>query len=146
MDSAITEEVSIRDAESILKDKGLYQELRTLASEIGETGADSTKRKERFQAFGWELEYGYSIGNNRPRFDAFKNRVGVEYERREQMNVRSHLLMMEAAYRQDLIDVGVFIIPSGRDASVSRTENELRDELFTYYFPIYSPVYLIEHE
>jgi len=99
MDSAITEEASIRDAESILRNKELHQELRTLASEIGKMGADSTERKERFQAFGWELEYSYSIGNNRPCFDAFKNRVGVEYERREQMNVRSHLLMMEAAYR-----------------------------------------------
>jgi hypothetical protein len=129
-----------------LRDKGLYQEFRTLASEIGETEADATERKERFQAFGWELEYRYSIGNNCPRFDAFKNRVGVEYERREQMNVRSHLLMMQTAYRKDLIDVGAFIIPSGRDVSISRTENELCDELFTYYFPIYSPVFLVKHK
>lgn len=144
--SSITDEASIRDAENILKEKGLLGELRTIVNDIAPVSSDTEARQEKMRERGWETEYTYSIGDNRPRFDAFKDRVGVEYERGQQMHVRSHLLMMEAAYRMNLIDAGVFIIPTDRMASVSRTENELTDELFTYFFPIYTPVYLIEHE
>jgi hypothetical protein len=96
--------------------------------------------------FNWETEYAFSIGRNRPRFDGFKNRVGLEHETREQMNIRSHLLWAEAGYQSDEIDVSVFVIPSGNDGSVSRTARELNDEIFTQYFPIECPLLLVEYD
>lgn len=106
---------------------------------------DKPGRERRLEELGWETEYTFSVGELRPRFDAFKNQVGFEHEKREQMNVRSHLLMTEVAYRKKIIDVCVFVIPAGRDASVKRTERELKGELFTHYFPLQVPVYLIEY-
>jgi len=144
--SSITDEASIRDAENSLMKKGLLEEIRMLTEAIADDGGRKSDYKGHMEESGWETNYTLYIGNNRPRFNGYKDRIGLEYEYREQMNVRSHLLMMEAAYRQNVIDAGVFIIPSGRDASVKRTKRELKDELFTYHFPIYSPVYLIEHE
>ncbi|MGV9103940.1 MAG: hypothetical protein ACOC3C_07490 [Candidatus Thorarchaeota archaeon] len=55
-------------------------------------------------------------------------------------------MMMEAAHKQGLIDAGVFAIPAGKDASVRRTEKELKGEIFTKYFPLQIPLYLIEYQ
>lgn len=85
------------------------------------------------------------LGRNRPRFDGFKKRVGLEHETREQMNIRSHLLWAEAGFQTDVIDAGIFVIPSGNFGSVSRTNRELNDEIFTEYFPIECPLLLVEY-
>lgn len=139
----ITEEVSIRKGKLILKKKGLLAECLEIA--LFWSKLSKGNREKRLEELGWRTEYEFSVGQLRPRFDAFKSRVGLEHERRQQMNVRSHLLMTEVAYWEGIIDACVFIIPAGRDASVERTERELKGELFTHYFPLQVPLYLIEY-
>lgn len=152
--SAITKVESVNDGLSIIQEKGLSQETQNLCEELAEESNELTSTLEEF---GWTTEYTIRIGKNRPRFDGFKESVGLEHESREQMNVRSHLLWMEAAYQREKsdtgleslsrgIEAGIFIIPADNDASVERTKRELGDKIFTKYFPIECPIVLIEYQ
>ncbi len=140
----ITDTSSIREGEQLLKEKELVEECRKIAENWC---TDKDNNRKRIEDMGWDCEHTFSVGCNRPRFDAFKNGVGLEHEKGEQMNVRSHLLFMEVAFRKRIIDVGVFILPDrGYDANVRRTKRELKDEIFTKYFPLTVPVYLLGYK
>lgn len=130
----------------ILRQKGLLDEIRTITEEIADTAGTDTAAKRVLDDFEWETDHVISVGQNLPRLDGFKSKIGVEYETGEQMRVRSHLLFGEAMYQQDEIDVWVCIIPSENDSSVRRTANEFDYALFTEYFPLEVPAYLIECE
>ena len=63
---------------------------------------------------------------------------------REQMNVRSHLLFAEVAYQKGLIEIGVFILPMKGQGTFGRTVREVtKYDVFTKYFPLQVPLYLI---
>jgi hypothetical protein len=139
----ITEVVSVNDGKEILRQKALLDQIGEMCDLWrNQEGGPNPVLAE----FDWKTEYVFSIGQNRPRFDGFKDRVGLEHETREQMNVRSHLLWIEAGYQSDEIEAGVFVIPSGNYGSVSRTARELNDEIFTEYFPIKCPLLLVEYD
>jgi hypothetical protein len=140
--SHLTRTESIRDGAAILREKGLLEEIERMCAKI----ADDEGWTEVLTDHDWETERVVTVGDNRPRLDGFKDGIGLEHESREQMNVRSHLLWMEAAFQKAIVDTGVFIIPAGPNASVKRTNNELNDEIFTDYFPIECPLYLVEYE
>ena len=144
--SRITRTYSVRDGEEILREKGLLDEVHDVTEEIAETAGTDTAAKRVMDDSGWETDHTISVGRNRPRLDGFKSGVGVEYETGEQMRVRSHLLFGAAMYRQEEIDVWICIIPTENDASVRRTANEFGYALFTEYFPLKIPAYLIECE
>lgn len=93
----------------------------------------------------WETEYAVPIGDTRPRFDGFKQRVGLVHEGRSQMHIRSHLLFLEASYQTDAIDAGILIVPANNAASVKRVYQELDDDIFTEHFPIECPLLLVEY-
>jgi hypothetical protein len=98
------------------------------------------------RALSFEPEWSFNAGGNRPRFDAYSEqwKVGIEREMRQQMNVRSHLLFTEMAYRKGLIEIGVFILPMKGQGTFGRTVRELtKCEVFTKYFPLQVPLYLI---
>ena len=140
---SITEVESINSGLEILRQKGLLDEIGEMCDLWrSQEGGPNPILAE----FDWETEYRFSIGPNRPRFDGFKNQIGLEHETREQMNIRSHLLWAEAGYQSDEIDASVFVIPSGNYGSVSRTARELNDEIFSKYFPIDCPLLLVEYD
>jgi len=102
--------------------------------------------EELLRALGFEPEWSFDAGGNRPRFDAYsqKWKVGIEREMREQMNVRSHLLFAEVAYQKGLIEIGVFILPMKGQGTFGRTVREVtKYDVFTKYFPLQVPLYLI---
>ena len=139
----ITEVRSVNERRDIFQQRGLVDEIGDMCELWREQqGSPNGVLAE----FGWETEYTFSIGNNRPRFDGFKNRIGLEHETREQMNIRSHLLWAEAGFQSDVIDACVFVVPSGNDGSVRRTHRELNDEIFTKHFPINCPFLLVEYD
>lgn len=154
-ETSVTQVTSVNGGLSKLKNKGFSDEIKMLCDALAET---SENPETVLDEFGWITEYVVSIGGNRPRFDGYKNGVGIEHEAREQMNVRSHLLWMEAAYQQQEsdggldslatgIDVGVFIIPTDtRGAKLDRTKRELGDVIFTQHFPIECPIVLVEYD
>ena len=114
----VTQASSINDGQEIVQMKGLLDELHDLCAAWSSYAGPPNDVLRRFD---WETEYGFAIGENRPRFDGFKDRVGLEHETREQMNIRSHILWMEAGFQTDVIDAGVFVIPRGGHGSVHRT-------------------------
>lgn len=139
----ITVAKSINGGREILRQRGLLEE-------VGEM-CEAWRQRERdpnaiLSEFGWETEFVFSVGENRPRLDGFKDRVGLEHETREQMNVRSHLLWSEAGFQDGVIDAAVFVIPTGNYGSVGRTQRELNDEIFSTHFPIECPLLLVEYE
>lgn len=142
-DSPVTRVSSVNAGQEILQEKGLLDELRDLCAAWSSYDGPPNNVLRQFD---WETEYSFPIGRNRPRFDGFKDRVGLEHETREQMNIRSHILWMEAGFQTDVIDTGVFVIPRGSYGSVRRTENELHDDIFTEHFPIDCPLVLLEYE
>lgn len=98
------------------------------------------------RALGFEPQWSFDAGGNRPRFDAYSQewKVGIEREMREQMNVRSHLLFTEVAYQKGLIEIAVFILPMKGQGTFRRTVQEVtKCEVFTKYFPLRVPLYLI---
>lgn len=133
---------SVHDGLAILSEKGLSEEIGEMC-EAWSSGDDSINGV--LERFGWETEYSFAIGRNRPRFDGFKSRVGLEHETREQMNVRSHLLWTEAGFQSGVVEAAVFVIPSGNFGSVARTYRELNDEIFRDHFPIECPLLLVEY-
>lgn len=103
----ITKVRSVTSGRGILHQKDLLDEVE----EMYESWRDREGGPNKVLAeFDWETEYGFSIGKNRPRFDGFEKRVGLEHETREQMNIRSHLLWAETGFQRDAIDAGVFLI------------------------------------
>ena len=134
---------SYEEAESVVEERAMTVEIEKLVAEFAETDEKPARVLERH---GWETEETVAVGANKPRFDGVKNRIGLEHERREQMNVRSHLLWTEAALRKNVIDAAVFIIPAGNKASIDRTFRELNDEIFTRFFPITCPILLIQYD
>lgn len=63
---------------------------------------------------------------------------------REQMNIRSHLLFAEIAYQKRIIEIGVFILPMKGKGTFGRTVREVTEYgIFTKYFPLKLPLYLI---
>ena len=154
-DTSIIQVASVNGGLPKLEDQKISDEIETLCKTL----ATTQKSPEAILGeFNWITEYVVGIGENRPRFDGFKQGIGLEHEAREQMNVRSHLLWMEAAYQKGKsedgaetfytgIDMGIFIIPTEtRGASVDRTKSELKDEIFTRHFPIECPIVLIEYD
>jgi hypothetical protein len=153
--SSVTQVESVNGGLYKLENKGLSDKIETLCDNFAAT----TENPETIlDEFGWITEYVINIGSNRPRLDGYKNGVGIEHEAREQMNVRSHLLWMEAAYQQEKsengldssatgLDAGIFIIPTDAGgASVDRTKRELEDEIFTRHFQIECPIVLVEYD
>lgn len=133
----LAKEFSIQDGKRILKNKGILEEIYQITSNWNES-------KKNLK--GWEFEKRIPVcnGANYPRFDAYKKGVALEHENREQMNLRSHLLMLESSYREDHIDAGVLVVTREADASVDRTKNELRSGIFNKYFPLSIPLFLYE--
>jgi len=98
------------------------------------------------RALGFEPEWSFEAGGNRPRFDAYSQRwkVAIEREMQEQMNVRSHLLFIEVAFQLGLIDIGVLILPMKGQGTFRRTVREVtKYDVFTKHFPLEVPLYLI---
>lgn len=145
----IDKECSIRKAAELLDKKGALKTCRVLVEKCDGQLKDEP---ELLEELGFEAETPISVKGLRPRFDAFHGswKIGVELEKREQMNVRSHLLFTEIAFRKKLIDVAVYILPvrgenQGKKANFTRTRRELTEtELFSEeYFPLMVPIYLI---
>lgn len=150
--ASITTETSIRGGEQLIRRKGLYQDLMNIVEEIAPIqGSNATDKETQIQRvlddFGWDHTSTPVANYNRPQFDGMKLDVALEHEAREQMNVRSHLLFLEAAFREGKSECAVMIIPQGEDAKVGRIEKEAMGEgkLFTYHFPLFTPLFLIEY-
>jgi len=139
----ILDTFSVRDAETILRQRDALAACRAVASRWSGTPKQNSAL---LLSLGFEPEWSFGAGGNRPRFDGYseKWKVGIEREMREQMNVRSHLLFTEIAFQKGLIDVGVFILPMAGQGRFVRTVRETTEfEIFTRYFPLEVPLYLI---
>lgn len=133
---------SVNDAVELIVQKYLIDEVGELCAEWQESDDEIIAVLDEHD---WETEYAVPIGDTRPRFDGFKQRVGLEHETRSQMHIRSHLLWIEAGYQTDAFDAGVLVVPANNDASVKRADQELHDEIFTEHFPIECPLLLVEY-
>ena len=141
----IIKEYSIRNAQKILKKRGALEACRALAMQVQ---GDPSKNKKLKTKLGFGDQVTINVGDNEPQLDAYSKtwRVGVEREYREQMNVRSHLLFTEIAYKIGKIDVGVYISPieNNGKAEFGRTRREISEyKIFNEYFPLTVPLYLI---
>ena len=139
----ISDTCSVRNAELLLRQRGALEPCRAVARRYSGLPQEN---QELLRALGFEPEWSFDAGGNRPRFDAYsqKWKVGIEREMQEQMNVRSHLLFVEVAYQMGLIEIGVFILPMKGQATFRRTKREVTEcDLFTKYFPLQVPLYLI---
>jgi hypothetical protein len=133
---------SVRNAELLLRQRGALEPCLAVARRCSGRPEDN----ETLRALGFEPEWSFDAGGNRPRFDAYSQewKVGIEREMREQMNVRSHLLFAEVAYQKGLIEIAVFILPMKGQGTFGRTVREVtKYEVFTKYFPLGVPLYLI---
>ena len=139
----ISDTCSVRNAELLLRQRGALEACQALARRYS---GQPEENKKLLHALGFEPEWSFDAGGNHPRFDAYSRewKVGIEREMREQMNVRSHLLFAEVAYQKGLIEIGVFILPMKGEGTFGRTVKELtKYHLFTKYFPLRVPLYLI---
>lgn len=152
----IKERTSFRNAAKILRDRGALEACHALVTDFDGQLKDKSKR---LHELGFKGEVQIEIkGLRNPRFDAFHQdwKIGVELEKREQMNVRSHLLFTEIAYLKEMIEVAVYILPirdkgknQGTKANYGRTLNELSDntEIFSIeYFQLTVPIYLLGYD
>ncbi len=143
---------SFRGGRQILKEKGLLNELTTIATAYHKHGGGNQNmaaRGELLDPLGWEqgvtatFEVPDSTGtiSRRGNFDVYKDGVLVEHERGEQMRANWHLMKMEAAYRDpsgfsghEDIDVGVLLIPSHVSfPTLERTRSDVRAVLSNYF-------------
>ena len=139
----ISDTCSVRNAEFLLQQRGALEPCQAVARRYS---GRPEENDELLRALGFEPEWSFGAGGNRPRFDAYSQewKVGIEREMREQMNVRSHLLFAEVAYQKGLIEIGVFILPMKGQGTFGRTVQEVtKYEVFTKYFPLQIPLYLI---
>jgi len=143
----IIKEQSIRAANELLKEKDLLDDCRALARKC--EGDPKRSHKDLVNELGFGDPPTIPMRGNKPQLDAYhgKEKVGIEREMREQMNVRSHLMFAEVGYQEGYLDVIVFILPTKNEndkATYERTLHELIDsELFTKYFQLDVPTYLI---
>jgi len=138
----IVETHSVRDAESLLRQRGALEPCLTVAR----CSPADLKDNEFLGTLGFVAEWSFDAGGNRPRFDAYSQqwRVGIEREMCEQMNVRSHLLFAEIAFQKGIVGVCVFILPMKGQGTFDRTVREVtKYDLFTKYFPLQVPLFLI---
>jgi hypothetical protein len=127
----------------LLKERGALPYCHAIVERYG---GRPEENEDVLRDLDFEPQWSFNAGGNRPRFDAFSQewKVGVEREMREQMNVRSHVLFAEIAYQKDLIEVCVFILPMSGKATFGRTVREVTEyDVFTEYFPLELPLYLI---
>ena len=143
---------SYRGAKKILSEKGLEQEIPDVAEAFREFGGGNRRKSERqevLKPLGWRQEVSIkftapqtdgSISRNAA-FDAFKNGVAVEHERKEQMRANWHLMKMDAGFRDPRgfsgdkeIEVGVLLTPSdGSPPKCGRTRNDVLSVLSNYF-------------
>jgi len=142
----ISDTYSLRDEELLLRQRGALEACH----DVVRRWSDSAEVKAQLlHGSRFKAEWRFDAGGNNPRFDAYCQRwkVGIEREMRQQMNVRSHLLLTEVAFRTGLIDVAVFILRMDGQARFRRIVNEVsKYDLFTKYFPLQMPLYLIDCE
>lgn len=155
MPEPITREKSLRGAETILEERDLLSNLHVAIADLAPVFAAADTGEPALKAVLREHGWGETVvpvaSGNQPRFDGLQQRVALEHEAREQMNARSHLLFLEAAYREREIDAAVMVIPMRKytgGAAVERVVNETTGEgrLFTYHFPLFVPLYLVEYD
>jgi hypothetical protein len=139
----IVETHSVRNAKRLLKERGALSSCHAIVERYD---GRPEENEDALRDLGFEPERSFNAGGNRPRFDAFSQewKVGIEREMREQMNVRSHILFAEIAYQKGLIEIGVFILPMRGKGTFGRTVREVTEyDVFTEYFPLELPLYLI---
>ena len=137
------ERADFRHCKDILKKHDLLRDIEEMVEKWNDP-----EIRNGLQKSGWTFEHQVKIGKNRPRFDAFYESIcAFEREKNEQMNVRSHILFLECAYREGLIQAAVIAVPDKGEksggASYSRTVQEFGDVIFKEYFPITCPFYVI---
>jgi len=138
----IVDTYSVRDAESLLRAKGALEACLNVARRCSKLD----KQPQLLHTLGFEPRWGFDAGGNRPRFSGYSAhwKVGIIQEMREQMNIRSRLLFTEIAHQKGLVEVAVFILPVTGQGTFDRTVRELTQfEVFTRYFPLQVPVFLI---
>ncbi|PSP79498.1 hypothetical protein BRC81_04595 [Halobacteriales archaeon QS_1_68_20] len=155
MAGPITQTASLRGAEELLVERDLLSNLQAaiedLAPGFAADDAGEPALKAVLREYGWDETVVPVAAENQPRFDGVQDRVALEHEAREQMNARSHLLFLEAAYRERAIDASVMVVPTRQHtggATFGRVLNETTGDgrLFTYHFPLFTPLYLVEYE
>ena len=143
---------SFRGGRSILKEKGLLEELPTIAEayiEYGGGNQNLSNRRQLIDPVGWEQEVSVRFEapnthgeiSRRAGFDAYKSGVVLEHERGEQMRANWHLMKMEAAYRDPRgfsgdqpPEAGVLLIPEHVSfPTLDRTRNDVRAVLANYF-------------
>jgi len=136
---ASMQEASFRKGKEILEDKRLLKECREIANKDW---------KSKAKKFDWEIDSPTKVDNltlRYPKYDAYKDQVAIEHEKKEQMRARWHMMKMEVGFREGEVDVGVMIIPSGEDPSLKRTKYELEKGVFAHHFPLEVPIFVIEY-
>lgn len=154
---------SFNDGQSIIEQKGLLDELPTIAAAYTNYGGGNQylhARSELLDPLGWEQEIsvtfettndGESV-SRRASFDAYKDGVVVEHESGEQMRANWHLMKMEIAHRDPTVfsdgrtaDAGVLLIPSDVNfPTLGRTENDVQAVL-EQYFDFSIPLFVWEY-
>lgn len=143
---------SYRGGEEILAEKGLLDELPTVAKAFDEHGGGNrtlSERRNLLEPMGWEQEVSVRFEapntdgavSRRTDLDAFKDGIALEHERGEQMRANWHLLKMEAAYRDPRgfaddrsVEAGVLLIPEHVSyPTLGRTRNDVQAVLANYF-------------
>jgi len=143
---------SYRGGQDIVAQRGLLEELPTIARAYDEYGGGNqylSERRELFEPINWEQEVSIRFEapnsdgeiSRRASFDAFKSGILLEHESGEQMRANWHLMKMEAAHRDQRgftedrnVDAGVLLIPDYVNfPTLDRTENDVQAFLANYF-------------
>lgn len=141
----IRERASIRCGKELAEDKGPIDDIDTVCTHW--RGTDRSVRDEMQARLenDWQFERSFSVKNLKPKFDMMcRDICGLEREKGWQMHIRSHLLFAEAAHQQDIVEMLALIVPvRAKNGNFDRTLRELGEDLFTKYFKLEVPIYLV---
>ena len=154
---------SFNGGRDIIEEKGLKEELSTIADAYIEHGGGNqnlTDRREYLDPLGWDQEVsvtfetktGADVLSRRASFDAYKDSVVVEHERGEQMRANWHLLKMEIAHREPAVfsknytaEAGVLFIPAYVNyPTLGRTETNVQAVL-EQHFDFSTPLFVWQY-
>jgi len=122
-----------KDADKILKSKGLLQEIKSILLSVSKV--DHTEIQELFSLWDWGLEK-YIIEETTWRWDAYKDKVAVSVELSLIDSVHRDFLRAKLAQKRENLDVLVYVVSTFKEPKFHNVKRDIKifKEILT--FPI----------
>ena len=122
-----------KDADKILKNKGLLKEVRSILLSVSKV--DHEEIQEMFRIWGWTLER-YIIDETTWRWDAYRDKVAVSIELSLIDAVHRDFLRAILAQKRGTLDVLVYVTSTFKEPKFHNVKRDIEifEEILT--FPI----------